>query len=79
MTDNLSLMFNYGTIDVDNSAFTLACELVDGCVTAVVGTLDPIGTLRNLGGNSDSGSLKIVCRFVWPMTRKWAVVSSRPT
>ena len=54
MTDNLSLMFNYGTIDVDNSAFTLACELVDGCVTAVVGTLDPIGTLRNLGGNSDS-------------------------
>ena len=54
MTDNLSLMFNYGNIDVDNSAFSLACELVDGCVTAVVGVLDPIGTLRNLGGNSDS-------------------------
>ena len=54
ITDNLSLMFNYGTIDVDNSAYTLACELVDGCVTAVVGELDPIGTLRNLGGGSDS-------------------------
>ena len=53
-TDNLSVIFNYGTIDVNNSAFTLACELVDGCVTAVVGVLDPIGTLRNLGGGSDS-------------------------
>ena len=54
MTDNLRLIFNYGTIDVENSAFTLACELVDGCVTAVVGELDPLGTLRNLGGGSDS-------------------------
>ena len=63
MTDNLSLMFNYGTIDVDNSAFTLACELVDGCVTAVV-TLDPIGTLRNLAvilirGSEDSMSFRL--------------------
>ena len=54
MNDNLRLIFNYGTIDVENSAFTLACELVDGCVTAVVGELDPSGTLRNLGGGSDS-------------------------
>ena len=54
MNDNLRLIFNYGTIDGENSAFTLACELVDGCVTAVVGELDPSGTLRNLGGGSDS-------------------------
>ncbi|MBT7388262.1 MAG: TonB-dependent receptor [Gammaproteobacteria bacterium] len=54
MNDNLRLIFNYGTIDVENSAYTLACELVDGCVTAVVGELDPSGTLRNLGGGSDS-------------------------
>lgn len=54
MNDSLRLIFNYGTIDVENSAFTLACELVDGCVTAVVGELDPSGTLRNLGGGSDS-------------------------
>ncbi|MBT5054590.1 MAG: TonB-dependent receptor [Gammaproteobacteria bacterium] len=54
LNDNLRLVFNYGTIDVENSAFTLACELVDGCVTAVVGELDPFGTLRNLGGGSDS-------------------------
>ena len=54
INDNLRMVFNYGTIDVENSAFTLACELVDGCVTAEVGVLDPLGTLRNLGGGSDS-------------------------
>jgi len=53
-TDNLRLVFNYGTIDVTNSAFTLPCDVVDGCVTATVGVLDPAGTLRNLGGGSDS-------------------------
>ena len=54
LNDNLSLMFNYGTIDVSNGAFTKPCEIIDGCVTAVVGVKDPIGTLRNLGGGSDS-------------------------
>ena len=54
MTDNLSLMFNYGTIDVDNSAFTLACELV----TAVSQQSWVRWTrlaLKESSGNSDSG------------------------
>jgi iron complex outermembrane receptor protein len=57
INDNLTLVFNYGTIDVENSAFTLPCEAVDGCVTAntpLTGIRDELGTLRNLGGGSDS-------------------------
>ncbi|MEM7218731.1 MAG: TonB-dependent receptor [Pseudomonadota bacterium] len=52
--ENWSLGVNGGFIDVDNKRFSIACELVDGCVTAVPGVLDPNGTLRNLGGDSDS-------------------------
>ncbi len=41
---------NGGTVDVDNGAFTLPCDVVDGCVLSG----DPLGTIRNLGGDSDS-------------------------
>ncbi|MEM7019853.1 MAG: TonB-dependent receptor [Pseudomonadota bacterium] len=52
--ENWSLIVNGGTIDVDNKAFSIACELLDGCATGVPGVTDPLGTPRNLGGNSDS-------------------------
>lgn len=54
INENWSVIFNYGTIDVDNTAFSIACELLDGCATGTPGVLDPAGTLRNLGGNDDS-------------------------
>jgi len=46
---NFSLLFNAGTIDVDNGAFTLPCDVIDGCAGG-----SPSGTVRSLGGNSDS-------------------------
>jgi iron complex outermembrane receptor protein len=49
INENFSLLLNAGTIDVDNGAFTLACDVIDGCAGG-----DPSGTIRNLGGNSDS-------------------------
>ena len=54
LNDNMSLIVNGGLIDVENEAFSIACELLDGCVTAVPGVLDAPGTPRNLGGNDDS-------------------------
>jgi len=54
VTANLALAVNGGFIDVDNRPFTIPCEDLDGCVTAVPGVLDPEGTLRALGDNSDS-------------------------
>lgn len=50
INQNWSLLLNGGTVDADNAAFTLPCDLVDGCVLSG----DPLGTIRNLGGNSDS-------------------------
>jgi outer membrane receptor protein involved in Fe transport len=52
--DRWSLLLNAGIIDVDNKAFALTCEIIDGCVTATPGVLDPPGTLRQFGDNSDS-------------------------
>ena len=49
-----SLAFNYGTLDVDNKAFSIACDILDGCATGVPGVLDPSGTLRARGGDDDS-------------------------
>lgn len=49
INDNFSLLLNAGTIDVDNGAFTLPCDDVDACAGG-----DPSGTIRNLGGDSDS-------------------------
>jgi iron complex outermembrane receptor protein len=50
INDNFSLLVNGGTVDVDNGSFTLTCDVVDGCT----GSGDPSGTIRQLGGNSDS-------------------------
>ena len=50
INQNWSLLLNGGTVDVDNGAFTLPCDVVDGCVLSG----DPLGTIRNLGGDSDS-------------------------
>ncbi len=54
INDNFTLTFNYGTTDADNGSFTLPCEIVDGCSAGLAGQFDPVGTLRELGGNSDS-------------------------
>ncbi|MFT6435033.1 MAG: outer membrane receptor protein involved in Fe transport, partial [Candidatus Azotimanducaceae bacterium] len=48
INENFTLIANGGTIDVDNGVFTLACDVLDGCGA------DPSGTIRNLGGDSDS-------------------------
>ncbi|MBO6566499.1 MAG: TonB-dependent receptor, partial [Pseudomonadales bacterium] len=55
INDNFTLSFNYGSTDADNSAFQLPCDRVDGCASSIPGNPpDPSGTLRTLGGNSDS-------------------------
>ena len=54
INDNFTLNFNYGTTEADNKAFSLPCEIVDGCASGIPGgTPDPSGTLRVLGGNDD--------------------------
>lgn len=50
INENFSVLFNAGTIDVENGAFQLPCDVVDGCTLSG----DPLGTIRNLGGDSDS-------------------------
>lgn len=50
INQNFSLIANGGTVDADNGAFTLPCDVVDGCLLSG----DPLGTIRNLGGSSDS-------------------------
>lgn len=54
VNENLALSVNGGFIDVDNLPFTIPCEDLDACVTAVPGVLDPVGTLRFEGDNNDS-------------------------
>ena len=54
INENWSVLLNYGTLNVDNKAFSIACELLDGCATGVPGITDPLGTPRQLGGNDDS-------------------------
>ncbi len=54
INENWSVLLNYGTLNVDNKAFSIACELLDGCATGVPGVTDPLGTPRQLGGNDDS-------------------------
>ena len=50
ITENLTIAANGGTIDVDNGPFTLTCDVLDGCSAGA----EPSGTIRNLGGGSDS-------------------------
>ncbi len=50
INQNFSLVANGGTIDVDNGRFTLPCDVLDGCVLSG----DPLGTIRSVGGDSDS-------------------------
>ena len=55
INDNFSLSFNYGTTNADNSAFSLPCDVVDGCASSIPGAPpDPVGTPRMLGGSDDS-------------------------
>ena len=54
INDAWSLAVNYGTLDVKNKRFSIACELLDGCATGVPGITDPVGTPRARGGNDDS-------------------------
>ena len=54
LTDSLLFIANVGWLDVDNKAFSLPCDVIDGCTTGVPGEFDPSGTPRELGGNSDS-------------------------
>ncbi len=54
ISEKARILFNYGTIDVDNGISYAPCERIDGCVTDMVGVLDPPGTLRQRGGNDDS-------------------------
>ena len=54
VNEYFSFSANGGFIDVDNRAFSIVCENLDGCVTPVPGVLDPNGTLRFLGDDSDS-------------------------
>jgi|TARA_B110000914_G_scaffold169923_1_gene150555 hypothetical protein len=56
INDTMRLIFNAGAIDLENEAFALPCQIRDGCVTAVVGTLDPIGTLRKVGAAQPPGN-----------------------
>ncbi len=54
LSDDFTLAVTGGFLDVKNQEFTMDCYILDGCTTGVPGVTDPIGTLRMLGGNSDS-------------------------
>ena len=54
INEDFTLVVNGGILDVKNQEFTIDCFILDGCATGVPGVLDPVGTLRTLGGNSDS-------------------------
>ena len=54
INEQFTLVVNGGFLDVKNQEFTIDCFILDGCATGVPGVLDPVGTLRTLGGNSDS-------------------------
>ncbi|MEC8819385.1 MAG: TonB-dependent receptor, partial [Pseudomonadota bacterium] len=55
INENFTLLLNYGSLNADNGTVSIACEFLDGCVSSVPGGApDPIGTIRTLGGNSDS-------------------------
>ncbi len=54
ISEDFTLVVNGGTLDVKNEEFTIDCYILDGCVTSVPGVTEPRGTLRTLGGNSDS-------------------------
>ena len=54
LSDDFTLAVTGGFLDVKNQEFTIDCFRLDGCATGVPGVTDPVGTLRTLGGNSDS-------------------------
>ena len=54
LSDDFTLAVTAGYIDVKNQEFTIDCFRLDGCATGEPGVTDPVGTLRTLGGNSDS-------------------------
>ena len=54
LSDEFTLAVTGGFLDVKNQEFTIDCFRLDGCATGVPGVTDPVGTLRTLGGNSDS-------------------------
>ena len=54
LSEDFTLAVTGGFLDVNNKEFTMDCFILDGCATGVPGVTDPVGTLRNLGDNSDS-------------------------
>jgi len=54
INDDFTLLVNGGILDVKNEAFTIDCYILDGCTAGGVLGADPRGTLRALGGDSDS-------------------------
>ena len=55
INENFTLSLNYGSLNVDNGTVSIACQFLDGCASSVPGGApDPEGTIRTLGGNSDS-------------------------
>ncbi len=54
LNEYFTLVVNGGILDVDNHPYSIDCSILDGCVTDTPGVLDPPGTLRERGGNSDS-------------------------
>ena len=54
INEDFTLVVNGGILDVKNQAFTIDCFVLDGCATGIPGVTEPPGTLRTLGGNSDS-------------------------
>ena len=53
LNDDFTLVVNGGFIDVDNKAFTIPCDILDGCTAGGVIGADPSGTLRTVGGNTN--------------------------
>ncbi|MCY4213678.1 MAG: TonB-dependent receptor [Gammaproteobacteria bacterium] len=54
INEDFTLVVNGGILDTKNEAFTIDCHILDGCTAGGVLGADPRGTLRTLGGNSDS-------------------------
>ena len=55
INDNLTLTFNYGSMDLEEEDFELPCQFVDGCISSIPGQPnDPVDTLRRLSGDDEN-------------------------
>ncbi|MFK7916105.1 MAG: TonB-dependent receptor [Pseudomonadales bacterium] len=71
INEYFTLIANGGIIDVDNEAFSLPCEIIDGCVTVNPGVFDPAGTPRSFVESGDSRQPEYNYSTILAYNREW--------